>query len=82
MNKERASHILAASIEAQTKINILKIAKAVIDKFKISRPELGEKITLSLELNITTDLLFEIEDYLITETNGRKKRKRIIKKRR
>ena len=80
MNKERATYILAASIEKQAKVVIFKLAKNIINKFDIEKTEPGQSIKLHLEFNILTDLLFEIEEHLLIEANGKKKRKRLLKK--
>ena len=83
MIEDKAVEILVESIKKQADISIEEIARRVVRRFNEGpKPEKGKIINLSLELNLNADLLYEIEEYLASKQNGKKKFRKNFYKRR
>ena len=77
MIEDHAVKILVESIKQECESTIEDIARRLVKKFNEGpKPDEGQMLNLKLELNISTDLLYEIEEYLAAKQNGKKKFRR------
>lgn len=83
MIEDNAVKILVESIKQECESTIEDIARRLVRKFNQGpKPIEGQMLNLKLDLNISTDLLYEIEEYLAAKQNGKKKfRKNFYRKR-
>ena len=83
MIEDRATEILSESIRTQCESSIKQLARNVVKKFNDGpRPKERSIIKLNLEVELHADLLYEIEEYLATQANGKKKFRKNFYKRR
>lgn len=84
MIEDDAVKILKASIGKQFEEPIERLARRLVRKFNAGpKPEHGKMVKVNLAVEVSTDLLYDIEEHLTMKQNGQKRfRKKFYRKNR